>query len=114
MYLACCEMLPIYFLYYIRQVFTLGHYIQILHNLLCCICLSFIHGLLVHLQLETHSTQTRDQKGLQHGLSGRIVPNTAETWCTRMREIHRVGLGLHSLRKEGQGNGGLTVVGYKV
>jgi hypothetical protein len=29
-------------------------YIQILHNLLCCICLSFIHRLLVHLKPETH------------------------------------------------------------
>jgi hypothetical protein len=35
MYFACCDFLPLYFLYYIKLVYTLWQYIQILHNLLC-------------------------------------------------------------------------------
>ena len=35
MYFACCDILPLCFLYYIRLVFTLWQYIQILHNVAC-------------------------------------------------------------------------------
>ena len=63
MYFACCDILPLCFLYYIRLVFTLWQYIQILHNLLCAsVCHS--RRLLAHLQPETRPMQTRDQEGL--------------------------------------------------
>ena len=39
MYFACCDILPLCFLYYRRLMFTLWHYIQIQHTL-SCLCLS--------------------------------------------------------------------------
>jgi hypothetical protein len=45
---------------------NLTNYIQILHNLVCRFCLSFIRRLLVQLQLETCCMQTGTKKGLQH------------------------------------------------
>jgi hypothetical protein len=51
----------------------LKNYIQILHNLLCCFCLSFFRRLLVHLQLETRSTQTGSKK-----VCGRECPHLKE------------------------------------
>jgi hypothetical protein len=72
MYFACCDIQPLCFLYYIRLVFTLWQYIQILHNLLCA---SVCHScrLLAHLQPETRPTQTRDQEGLWHSSTATLA-----------------------------------------
>jgi hypothetical protein len=63
MYFACCEILPplvsvLYDCVHFVTIYSDSTQPPVLH-------LSVIRRLLVHLQPETHSTQTRDQEGLR-------------------------------------------------